>query len=134
MTFSLINVNAQISIENFKSQPYLQYANGVNCDSAITTLELRICANLAYQKSDSILNSTYQEIISELDDHDQIRVKNQLKVAQQNWISFRDEHCEIYSDIYEGGSLSMVIFMQCLDEVTHNRIQELQTLLDQLKY
>ena len=61
----LINFGAfgQVDIENIKSQPYLKYKDKVNCDSAITTLELRICVNIAFQKSDSIRSDIYNSVL-----------------------------------------------------------------------
>jgi len=125
------NSFSQKNIDRIKNQSYLKYKDQINCDSANTTLAYRICANLQYQESDSLLNISYRLLLTEL--------KNKaselalLKESQKEWANYRNKHCKIYYEIYEGGSLQSIAYMNSLTELTNNRTKELNNLLHFIK-
>jgi len=130
MLFCSIFAFGQPDMENIKSQPYLEHKEHLNCDSAITTLELRICANLKYQKSDSLLNDIYQKIISEIE-NEYLNIDEALfQRSQEEWKEYRDSHCNIYWEMYDGGSFQSVVYMECLADITNERISRLKEILE----
>lgn len=120
--------SAQSTIELLKDQPYLQYQGQVNCDEPNTTLDLRICANLRAQQSDSLMQVEYQQVSQALDQLFLEKAKLYLQEAQQHWVEMRSRECRIFWELYEGGSLQPVVYMQCLAEVTDRRTEALQQL------
>ena len=126
-------VFAQVDIQNIKNQRYLEYKDQVNCDSAISTLELRICANLNFKESDSILNNIYNSVLLEFEKLQLDSAREILINSQKVWIKYRDTHCEIYWTMYEGGTLQSIIFLNCLTDLTNNRQGELEKLLNLYK-
>ncbi|MBK9286086.1 MAG: hypothetical protein IPM51_17460 [Sphingobacteriaceae bacterium] len=60
----VFHVHAQGDIEHIKNQDYLKYKNQVDCNNkAGDNLSERICANLSFQKSDSILTQVYDSLL-----------------------------------------------------------------------
>jgi uncharacterized protein YecT (DUF1311 family) len=66
---SLVLVKCSFSqggIEHIKKQGYLKYAGNIDCTNHPgDELSLRICANLEYQKSDSLLVIVYEQLLKE---------------------------------------------------------------------
>jgi len=121
---------SQTTIENIRSQPYLKDKHKVNCDSAETTAALRICANLQFQESDSILNITYQKILKEIDTGNINISRFNFISSQEKWIGYRDKHCNLYWEMYEGGSLQSIVYLNCLTYFSNERRGELLKFLD----
>lgn len=120
---------SQGGIDHIKNQPYLREAVNVNCDSTNgDNLSLRICANLAYQKSDSLLVVVYQKILQNADDS----TRNHLVSVQKLWRQLRDEHCALVWDQYKDGNghFKAITYLSCLKLLTDNRTRELERLVE----
>ncbi len=107
----------------------LLLANGayaLDCQSAMTQRDMNQCAYLDFQKEDKVLNQLYQEHRAGLD----TKRKDQLKVAQQAWLKFRDLSCGYEADFYVGGSIAPMVKSACLIAQTKNRIVDLKNYLD----
>ncbi|MBK9285690.1 MAG: DUF1311 domain-containing protein [Sphingobacteriaceae bacterium] len=113
-----------------KNQDYLKYKNQVDCNNkAGDNLSERICANLSFQKSDSILTQVYDSLlwISKTNTIDSLTDK--LIRLQKTWRTFRDQHCKIIYDSYAGCGgchIRAISYLFCLRELTDNRIVELR--------
>ena len=101
----------------------------VNCENPITQADMNNCAALDFKKADQELNSIYQEVISKLSPE----TKHLLVAAQKSWISVRDNHCAVYTKLYDRGSMMPLMVNTCKTELTRNRIKELRTLLKELE-
>lgn len=123
----------QVDIQNIKNQPYLKDKDKVSCDSAFTTLELRICANMNFQKSDSILNMIYEAVLQKCEELQLPNVGDTIKQANLDWIKYRDRHCKVYWTMYEGGTFQSIVFLNCLTKITDERREELEVLLMELE-
>ena len=93
-----------------------------DCGQLATQLEMNQCAAENYSISDKALNQVYQEVRQGLDDG----AKARLTTAEERWIVFRDAHCNFESDRFEGGSIAPLIQASCMEQITDNRIAELQ--------
>jgi len=91
---------------------------------------MRICVNIKYQRSDSLLEIIYNKLLSTYSDSKEMT--NRIVLLQKNWCALRDEHCNIAYEKYEdgGGNFKWIIYLNCLLELTENRIKELQLLLN----
>jgi uncharacterized protein YecT (DUF1311 family) len=86
---------------------------------------------LAFQKSDSLLVITYDSLLKVATTFHSLNYKSKIEKMQQNWRKMRDEHCGIIYDSYENcGSchLRSIAYLNCLKELTDNRIKELKNL------
>ncbi len=93
-----------------------------DCGQLTTQQDMNQCAAENYAISDKALNQVYQEVRQDLGD----QAKAQLTTAEERWIVFRDAQCTFESDRYEGGSIAPLIQATCMEQITDNRIAELQ--------
>jgi len=49
-----------------------------------------------------------------------------VKVVQKAWIRYRDLHCEAAKSEFEGGSMSPMVWAQCMAMTTNHRIEEIK--------
>lgn len=123
---------SQGHIEHIKNQKYLELKAKVNCETPDgDNLTERICANLAYQKSDSLLAIIYDSLLIVARNIGGDSTKHKIIILQKTWRTFRDKHYEIIDETYEdcGGCHQRAIdYLNCLRELTDHRILELKKL------
>lgn len=95
------------------------------CDKAQTQLDLNQCYDAQYKKDDLTLNQTYKKVFSIATDEQ----KDLLKQAQLAWIKVRDADCKFIRSGTEGGSVSPMIYSQCLSDRTKERTAFLESLM-----
>lgn len=93
------------------------------CPNAQSQAEMNDCAGRLYKSADSVLNQTYRQLVSMLDNDE----KSQLKEAQTAWLKYRDLNCDFVADQYKGGTMRPMIYGFCLADVTNNRTAELKS-------
>ena len=94
------------------------------CRNVAVTVAVENCFEKAYKAADSHLNQTYSQISSVLPSDDVQR----LKAAQRLWIEFRDATCTAESHLFNGGTASAPAYSACLEELTRQRVADLQTI------
>ncbi len=100
----------------------------VDCDNAITTMDMVACADKRYQAADARLNAVYKK---SLQDSDAEGAKI-LRESQRGWISFRDAECLRYRDMARGGTMAPLLQIGCLADMTENRSVELENTTEML--
>jgi uncharacterized protein YecT (DUF1311 family) len=127
---------SQGHIEDIKNQEYLKYKNAVNCNGEPgDNLSERICANLGFQKSDSLLTLVYDSLLVLAKKSEYKELTQKIVKMQNTWRLFRDQHCAVIYDSFEGcgGCHQRAIdYLYCLTELTYNRIKELRGLKQKL--
>jgi len=93
------------------------------CNRAGPQNEMNRCAVLDYKKADKELNKTYKELRKHTD-------KNKLLKVQKAWLQYRDLHCQYLADLYEGGSMTPLIYNRCLENLTITRTKELKNYMN----
>ncbi len=110
------------------------------CDAANTQIAMNECSAEQYKKADAHLNIVYTNLLRLLQNdagHAQQQSGGEqrkpetpavvsLKAAQRQWIHYRDLHCAAVRAQYEGGTISPMMFMECMTETTNHRIEELK--------
>ena len=81
------------------------------------------CLEAESKRQGTRLNKAYKELV------DQVSAprKKQLRLAQDAWVTYRDENCEFYYDP-EGGTIATVNANDCFMSATATRAKELETL------
>lgn len=103
------------------------------CYQQQNTLEINACLQKSYEKSDRVLNDTYQKLLRRLvahsatDDTDYRRVRQQLIAAQLAWIRYRDNDCRAKLTLFAAGSIRHAVYLGCLLERSEQRTRELRT-------
>ncbi|MFI5203846.1 MAG: lysozyme inhibitor LprI family protein [Flavobacteriales bacterium] len=123
---------AQGHIDHIKNQPYLKSKSMVDCNNLSgDNLSERICANLSFQRKDSLLTLVYDSLLAKTKGHYIDSLEQKIIRMQETWRSLRDQHCAIIYTGYEGsasGNLQAIDYLYCLTELTENRIKELRKL------
>ena len=105
-------------------------AMGAECDGYGNQMELNACAAREYGASDVLLNKTYRKVTANPSLHPQSkRDAELLTTAQRAWLTFRDAHCALVGNAYDGGSVQPLVVNTCLSEITLQRVKQLETIL-----
>lgn len=107
--------------------PIAQASDTLDCDNAMTQMEMNACAAEDAQAADAELNRVYQQLRGTITEDAQAE---RLIAAQQAWITFRDADCAYSQYRYDGGSIMPMIYANCIAERTTQRTQELEMYLD----
>lgn len=96
-----------------------------SCDDARTQTEMNLCAGIAFQAADSVLNQVYPRVVAGVDS---ARVPL-LREAQRQWIRLRDADCALEAAAFQGGSMQPMVYGLCRAERTRERVAHLRSLL-----
>ena len=111
------------------------------CDRAETQMEINQCSAEKYQKADALLNELYSKLVRQFqtDIMDWTQKHNadqtlyetkgleELRAAERAWVQYRDLHCEAARQRVEGGSMSPMVWADCMTDVATHRIEELKS-------
>lgn len=115
----------------------------LDCENG-TQAEMNFCAKIAFEKADIELNKTYKSIIDQLNKDIQTNIKDsslslynktlkiKLIASQKNWIKLRDANATMEAYIYDGGSMSPMIFYKSKLNDTQIRIKYLKDFKEEL--
>ncbi len=98
-----------------------------DCANASDQASLNMCADMAYKKTDIILNAVYSQIVARLKGDPQ--TTKLLVTAQKSWLSFRDAECNFATSGSAEGSVYPMLVTQCRDDLTSKRIEDLKLYL-----
>jgi len=115
----------QTDAERLSQLSYMQYADGINCDSTSgSNLEHRICLNLEFQKVDSILNNRFSVFLQTLENDS---LKFEIESFQKQWIKERQLQSKIKSEGWRAHMFG-IIYLDCMVNLTKRRIEEIEFL------
>lgn len=100
-------------------------ASEKDCQDAVSTAEMRTCANERYQAADVELNRVYRQLAAQLSG----ARREQLKAAQQAWIAFRDKNAAFAASVVEGGTMQPILEVTELTTLTQQRTEQLKAHL-----
>lgn len=107
------------------------------CANAMSQMEMNACARQAFERADAELNRLYREQIvaarasdrspdnGRIEGDDRPGEEETLREAQRAWVAFRDAHCRGEGYAERGGSMEPMIFHQCSERLTRERIAQL---------
>ena len=111
---------------------------------AASNQRLKACQWLAYEETDKILNSSYQQLVASLKrqalEDKTTRVAyggltyaeetlNRLVASERAWIRFRDAECRFQGAYNLGGTGEEAAISDCLTNMTKQRILSINELL-----
>ena len=123
-----ISGNAQDTsdVHRLKGMKYMKYSHPLISHSEDNSaLEQRIYKNLEFQKTDSIMNLKFIQLLS---NEKSDRRKAQMKQDQMTWVENRRHQSEQNSNGYRGHHLG-IIYLSTMVEMTIKRTRELEELL-----
>ncbi|MBW4537518.1 MAG: DUF1311 domain-containing protein [Myxacorys chilensis ATA2-1-KO14] len=116
---SVVILTKPVSAELVARQP--------DCRDPQTQQDMNLCAANASQAADRALNQVYRRVQSA---YDRTALGNLLVEAQLAWIKFRDENCKFAQQRYAGGSIAPMIEQSCIERLTRQRTEELESFLE----
>jgi uncharacterized protein YecT (DUF1311 family) len=110
------------------------------CDWAQTQQEMNQCSGEQYRKADARLNTLYAKLIGLMEkdiaaakQENDAEEKNyneaaiqKLRAAEKAWIQYRDLHCDAARYQIGGGSMSPMVWADCMASTTEHRIEDLK--------
>ena len=106
----------------------------LDCDNAVSQIEINSCANEDYDAADKELNAQWAKTKkvmadwdAELDDNNKGAVDALMK-AQRAWIEYRDGQCDAVGYSVWGGTMYPGVVVGCLADLTRKRTEELKDL------
>lgn len=81
-----------------------------------TQMEMNDCAAQAYDQADRRLSQAYKRL----------ERTPELVAAERAWITFRDAECKFEAHAVEGGSMQPMVYANCLQSLTEDRIKQLE--------
>ena len=112
----------------------------VDCNDAITQMDMNICAHRDYEAADTELNVVYKQAMTSARSMDEgfremgehyVGAVDALKRAQRAWIGYRDGQCELAGFEARGGSMEPMLVSGCLADMTRKRTAELKATFEQ---
>ncbi|MEM9733656.1 MAG: lysozyme inhibitor LprI family protein [Pseudomonadota bacterium] len=112
------------------------HAQDIDCNNAISTVEMKFCAGEELDRADAQLNATWTRAMGHaraadadwLPEGAPSRVEL-LRDAQRKWIPYRDAACEAQATKYYGGTGQTLELVVCLTGMTKQRTRELQSFI-----
>jgi len=106
----------------------------------MTQQEMNQCSGEQYRKADAQLNSVYTKLVhlmekdlSEDQQRNDLQQKNfdemaiqKLRAAEKAWIQYRNLHCDAARHQFEPGSMSPMVWADCMTNTTEHRIEEIK--------
>ena len=109
-------------------------AQTLNCNNAMTQMEINACTGMAFEAADRDLNAAYAQARTQMRQIDSGLPPNQqgaevaLRDGQRAWISFRDNTCAAEGFQMRGGSGEQMLVLGCMARLTQARAQDLWML------
>ena len=95
------------------------------CDSATAQSDLNQCSGEEFRNADARLNKVYASLLKQMEGEKSDTAIQKLKAAEKAWLQYRDLHCDAARYEYQGGSMSPMVWAQCMTLTTDHRIEEL---------
>lgn len=87
------------------------------CANPETQTAVNTCAQAEYDQADVQLNNAYQAVKAQVSGDR----ANQLVIAEEAWLAYRDSYCEFVQAQFEGGSIQPLIYSSCMTQLTQDR-------------
>jgi uncharacterized protein YecT (DUF1311 family) len=107
--------------------PLLQEADP-QCINAVSTAQMRRCANSRYQSVSAELQAVYQTLRAKLPPDQRVL----LQTAQSAWLRYRLATAELDAKLAADGTLAPLIRDNTMADITETRLTELRQELSQL--
>lgn len=97
----------------------------LDCDNAMTQLDMNACAYYDFQAADLVLNEAYAVAMARAKNYEN-GADVALRDAQRAWIPYRDAACIAEGQLYNGGSIRPLIEYACMATLTERRTQDMR--------
>lgn len=104
----------------------------VDCDNAMTTYAMNVCAERSYDKADAVLNAAYKRALAAVPKlatekpYDAKSWEEALRKSQRAWLAYRDAECKEHVPMHwSGGTGTTAEVLGCMETLTEARTKAL---------
>ena len=108
------------------------------CNEAPSQLQMDRCADYKFKLADARLKRVYEKLMQLMISHEDApeseyhkKTIQALKGSEATWLSYRDIQCKAAGQLYEGGSMAPMIYSQCLETITTQRVEALKSIYEE---
>lgn len=113
--------------KRMKAQPYMQFNYNPKCDSLDgNNAQHKICLNLEFQKIDSIMNNTFIEYLTTIQNDS---IKAEIIKFQDIWVNNRRMVSSLKAKGFQGHMLS-IYYINSMTFITEKRLEELEFFIE----
>lgn len=115
-----------------------QGAPDVDCDNAMTQMDMTFCAEQEWSTADAELNAAWTPAMERMRALDEAQpaamqgAAEALRAAQRAWIEYRDLACTAEGYQNRGGSMEAMVVHYCRARLTEQRTEDLRALAEQM--
>lgn len=108
----------------------------VDCEKAVTQMEMTYCAEQDFAEADDQLNAQYKLTRQAMKDWDADSsdglgsAADALLASQRAWLAFRDAQCAFQGYQARGGTMEPMLIYGCQAELSRQRTQQLKEQTD----
>lgn len=103
--------------------PAFVQADEVDCENAITTYAMNVCAGRKMKEADAMLEKYIAKAKERYSA--EAKVVELLVKSQAAWLAYRKAHCDSIYEIWSGGTIRGVMFGGCMLQSTKERTHEI---------
>ena len=103
--------------------PFHVHASEIDCENAMTTYEMNICAGMETEAADTLLEKYLAKAKEKY--NDETAVITSLVKSQDAWIIYRKTHCDAIYEMWSGGTIRGVMFGGCMLQLTKQRTHKI---------
>ena len=123
----LFSFNARATIVDHSTSSTSQTEYQTCKENAYSTAAMEDCNDKALRDWEIELNDNYKKLLDDPTKDDKQRTS--LKQIQRLWLKYRENNCKYYASIYSEGTLSPIMYGNCMAKMTKDRADELSALV-----
>lgn len=97
------------------------WASALDCENAISTLEMNECAFAESKKLEDTLASYFAKAIEILQETEESEAAAALEKSQASWLTYRNDYCDAIYQLWIGGSIRSIMTSACSHKLTYER-------------
>ncbi len=106
----------------------------LDCERAVSTLDVNACEQIELDKVELKLNLVYQRVLKQMDkisrdpsnSTDKSKLKKNFIDAQRLWVKFRKADCDTTYTYWSDGTIRGAMYLMCMTSRAEQRIKELK--------
>ncbi len=121
----------------FAAPATAQAPSKVDCENALSTVEMNFCALRDFEKADADLNAAYKSALGDIPEmatdapFDAKSWAEALRKSQRAWLAYRDAECKDHVPMHwSGGTGTNADVLGCMETLTQARTKQLRDRYD----
>lgn len=98
-------------------------ADGIDCKNTATTVEINACISDVLENENRVLALYLSKAKERYTD--QPRLIDIINQSQQDWLIYRQSHCDSVYDIWSDGTIRGAMFGECMLKLTKQRTHQI---------